>query len=284
MPSQIKFKIGDITTAVEWQAGQFEFDIPPAYRPFSANTRADITLTLHLDTPELALGEKFFDSPPIWSLYRNGGASAIKIFDSHAGLKRLLVLPARFQRADLYFSKPGGQYLDPFFGPTMELLMINYLARGQGVIVHACAIEYEGSGLLFAGESGAGKSTLANLWNIEKGASVLSDDRTLVRDIDGELRMYGTPWHGEARFGSARGVKLGKIFFLSHGRSNSTLSLLRTETVLQLLQCAFAPLWDVEGMDYTLEFFERLATRISCHELTFRPDDTAIDYIKQSMV
>ena len=94
----------------------------------------------------------------------------------------------------------------------MELLMINYLARGHGVIIHACGIDNNGIGMLFAGESGAGKSTLANLWNQEAGVAVLSDDRTLVRQIDGEWWLFGTPWHGEAKFGSRRGIKLEKSF------------------------------------------------------------------------
>jgi len=34
-------------------------------------------------------------------------------------------------------------------------------------------------------------------------------------------------------------------------------------------------------MEYTMAFFEELATRISCHELAFRPDERAIEMIKR---
>jgi hypothetical protein len=207
----------------------------------------------------------------------------INIFESHAGLERLLVLPSNFQRADLFFAEPGDQFRDPFFGPTLELLMINYLARGHGVVIHACGVEYDGKGLLFAGESGAGKSTLANLWNLETGATVLSDDRSLVREIDGELRVYGTPWHGEAKFGVPQGVKLEQIFFLRQGPSSTLRSLSNTETVIQLLQCAFPPFWQAAGMDFTLEFFEKLTGRISCQELAFIPDQSAVECVKREL-
>jgi hypothetical protein len=192
----------------------------------------------------------------------------------------LLVHPVQFKRADLYFTEPGGQFVDPFFGPTMELLMINYLAQGYGVIIHACGIELNSTGLLFTGESGAGKSTLANLWNRENGITVLSDDRTLVRYVDGEFRMYGTPWHGETKFGSPRGVKLEKIFFLRHSQKNAIQPLSRIESVLQMLQCSFPPYWDAAGMEFTLALFEKLSNQIDCCALSFWPDESAIEFIK----
>jgi hypothetical protein len=280
MPKILKIKTGDITTAIEWQSGQIEFDIPQAYQPFIADGPGDIRLSLHLGAPELELGDKVFDCQPIWSLHRNSVESVIDIFDHHPNLRRFLVFPPQLNRADLFFAAPGGQFIDPFFGPTMELLMINYLSRGQGVIIHACGIEHNGNGLLFTGESGAGKSTLANMWKREKGVTVLSDDRTMVRYIDGEFRMYGTPWHGEAKFGSPRGVKLEKIFFLRHSQKNAVQPLSVNRSVLKLLQCSFPPYWDAAGMEFTMGFFEELTTRVPCHELAFEPDKRVIEVIK----
>lgn len=280
MPSEIKFKIGDITTAMEWKSGQSDFDAPRAYQPFLSDGRADIRLGLHLGAPQAESGKTVFDSPPIWRLYRQGDASCIHIFNQHPDLLRFLVFPPQFDEADLYFAGPGGQFIDPFFGPVIELLMINYLAQGHGVIIHACGIDNNGIGMLFAGESGAGKSTLANLWNQAAGVDVLCDDRTLVRQIDGELRMYGTPWHGEAQFGAARGVKLDKIFFLRHGPENAVQPLSGAESVLRLLQCSFPPFWDAAGMEFSMDLFEALATRIACDELAFRPDERILDLVR----
>ena len=284
MPSKTKFKIGDITTAIEWISGQSEFETPPAYQSFIFDGQADIRLGLHLGVPQVDPGKKVFDSPPIWSLYRNSDVSYLHIFDQHPDLLRFLVFPPQFDEADLYFTEPDGQFIDPFFGPTMELLMINYLARGHGVIIHACGIDNNGIGMLFAGESGAGKSTLANLWNQEAGVAVLSDDRTLVRQIDGELWMFGTPWHGEAKFGSARGVRLEKIFFLRHGQNNKVQSLSTIQSIQKLLQCSFPPYWDAAGMKYTMGFFEQLTTRVPCYELTFEPDERVIELFRRDAI
>ena len=277
--SQLKFTIGGITIGLSWKGRQREFEIPPAYQPFVDKRKADLCLELQIGFPDCRIGEKVFDSTPVWSLHRNKEGSAIKINQDYPATERLLILPKNGLPAGLYFTGPDGKFLDPFFGPTLELLMITYLARGKGAIIHACGIDDNGTGMLFAGESGAGKSTLANLWNRVSGVDVLSDDRTLVRIIDGELRMYGTPWHGEAKFGSARGIKLEKIFFLRHGQINSAQPLSTAGAVQKLLQCSFPPYWDAAGMEYTVAFFEQLATRLPCCEMTFEPSARVIEFL-----
>jgi hypothetical protein len=279
MPPNLNVKIGDITTTVEWKSEHFDLAVPQSYQPFISDGQSDLRLGLHFGTPEQGLGSISFDSSPIWRLYRSADASIVNIFHAYPGLQRFLVLPLQFIRADLYFTAPDGQFIDPFFGPTMELLMINYLAQGYGVILHACGVDFNGNGLLFTGESGAGKSTLANLWDRETAATVLSDDRTIVRRIDGEFRMFGTPWHGEAKFGSSKGVKLEKIYFLRHGPKNEIRPLTKIQSVLKMLQCSFPPFWDATGMEFSMGLFEQLATCVSCNELAFRPDESVIQFV-----
>ena len=254
--------------------------VPPAYLPFIGSGQSEICLRLHRQKSRLPAGAKTFSSPPIWTLYRHNNLSTIKIFDELDVPGLTLIFDDHLQTADLYPADPIGPLPDPFNGPTMELLMINYLAPGRGVILHACGIERGGKGYLFVGESGAGKSTLARLWDQQKGVEVLSDDRTIVRKQDGQFRMYGTPWHGDAPFGSPRGVKLERIFFLGHGRKNAFRDLQGAGAMLQFLKCSFPPYWDAPGMESAMEIFEELATGVSCCELSFKPDDSAIGFVE----
>ncbi len=281
MPETLKLAIGDISLAIEWQGLHGKWDIPPAYQPFIAAGKPDIRLVLHKDLPEITSGKKIFDSPPIWSLIRYQGKSAIKIFEKFEGLQRTLIIPPRLDQAELFFSASGSRFMDPFFGPTLELLMINCLARQKGVILHACGIAQDGNGTLFAGESGAGKSTMAGMWNQENGTEVLSDDRTVVRKKDGEFRMYGTPWHGEAKFGSPQSARLDKIFFIRHGDANSVREMKGAEPVQSLLTCSFPPYWDSAGMKFTLEFFSEMTSVVPCYELFFKPNMSVIELIKK---
>jgi hypothetical protein len=272
--------IGDAAISIAGEFKNSRREIQPNYRPFIANGTADITLQLHREGGLPAVGKKIFDSSPIWHLYRKNGTAVFIIFGSMPDLARALVLPPELNRADLYFANPSARFRDPFYGPAMELMMINYLARGRGVILHACGIERDGKGYLFAGESGAGKSTLANMWDSEKGVTVLSDDRTIVRYIDGEFRMYGTPWHGEAKFGSPRHVKLEGIFFLKHGSQNATHEITGAALVTRFLQCSFSPYWDATGMEFSMEYFTNLAANVPCWDLSFRPDVSLVEYMK----
>ena len=279
-PKRFAIRIADVPIAVESDARLPDWEILPAYRPFVSDRDAEIVLGLHSGIPDIPTGRQVFDSSPIWTLDSHDDTSVFKMFNHFTGLKRMLVLPPDLRRADLYFEEKYDHFMGPFAGPAMELLMINYLARAGGAILHACSIARRGKGYLFAGESGAGKSTLATLWDRQQGVEVLSDDRTIVRKQDGQFWMYGTPWHGETPFGSPRGMKLEKVFFLRHGQKNAIQPLSRAASVLRLLQCSFPPFWDAAGMESAMALFEVLATRISCIELTFKPDDSAIEFLE----
>jgi len=274
-------KIGDVAISIAGEFKNSRREIQPNYRPFLKNGKPDITLQLQRRVGLPLAGKKIFDSSPIWKLYRENGTTVFKIFGSMSGLARALVLSPELNHADLYLANPSARFLDPFYGPTMELLMINYLTlgRGRGVILHACGIERDGKGYLFAGESGAGKSTLARLWGRQKGVEVLSDDRTIVRKKDGQYWMYGTPWHGEAKFGAPGGVKLENIFFLRHASRNAIQAVTGAPSVTQFLKCSFPPYWDAVGMEFAMEFFSKLTAAVACQTLSFRPDDSVIDLI-----
>ena len=274
-----KFKIGDITISVEGDFPLNGLEIPFTYRPFIENGKTDITLRLHEKILVPTVAEKIFDSPPVWSLSRHNGTSILRIFEKMPGYGRTLVLPQDIENTDLYFDDPTGNYCDPFYGPTMELLMVNYLAQGRGVIIHGCGIKQDDRGVIFVGESGAGKTTMAKIWSQESDVEVLSDDRTLVRKKDDHFVMYGTPWHGEGKFGSPGRAKLDQIFFIQHSKENSLLKSNNAHSVTQFLKCSFPPLWDVQGMEYSMDVFSDLATAVPCRELSFKPDTSIIGFV-----
>ena len=276
---ELKIRIADICTSIEGNGKKWDLEITPAYRPFIGFGNTDIKLRLHQGVCGIQVGEKVFDCPPIWTLYRQNAMSVIKIFDRFPGLERTLVLPSDLEKTDLYFAHKYGPFVNPFYGPTMELLMVNYLAQGRGVIIHSCAVARNRRGILFVGESGAGKSTLARMWDQKNGVDVLSDDRTIVRKKGHHFWMYGTPWHGDAKFGSPRGVRLERIFFLRHGQKNSIKEMKGIDTVSKLLTCSFPPYWDPQGMAFTMEIFTDLTAQVPCQELAFKPEKSTLDLV-----
>jgi hypothetical protein len=268
--------IGEITLSLTPDVKE-NLNIDPAYLPFTCSDKADINLRLHRGIFESPDGEKAFDCPPIWRLFRKGNTSIVEIFPDMPSLKRALVFESPLKEADLYLMGEGAE---PFYGPTIELLMVNYLAQGHGIILHTCGVACGDRGILFVGESGAGKSTTARIWAQERGIEVLSDDRIIVRKKGDRFHLYGTPWHGEGKFGSPGSAKVEKIFFLSHGEENSIRETRRIDAASRLLACSFPPHWDSAGMAFTLGFISELTAQVSCLELRFKADRSVIDFVK----
>lgn len=72
------------------------------------------------------------------------------------------------------------------------------LSENMGIAIHSSVVVSNGRCALFLGESGTGKSTHTRLWikHIE-GARLLNDDSPIVRIVDGDVRVYGSPWSGK---------------------------------------------------------------------------------------
>ena len=280
MVNSIKLNIGDVSISIEGSSQINDWEIDPHYFPFVTAQEPDIRVNMVRGKPDDSATQKFFGSYPIWDLYRSDRHSIIKFYDEMPGLSRALAFETQIHEADLFFPDTTDQFVHPFYGPVLELLLINYLAQSRGVVIHSCGIKIGASGILFVGESGTGKSTLTRLWNQTEDVEILSDDRTIVRKKDGEYRIYGTPWHGEAKFGSPHTARLDRIYFIQHGDTNSKRQMKGAEPVQNLLSCSFPPYWDSEGMEFTMDFFSDLTAAVPCYEIYFKPDMAVVEYIK----
>jgi hypothetical protein len=194
----------------------------------------------------------------------------------------IIILEPDLKSGDVYIrnNTPNRDLSPDLLGhPLNQILMIMLLSLGKGILMHACGVDDNGHGYLFPGNSTHGKSTIAKLWS-ENGATVLNDDRIIVRERNGEFWMYGTPWHGDFNEVSSKALPIRKIYFLRHGEKNSTVPRKGAEAVSMLLTRAFPPLWDKEGMHYTLSLLDRMASRLPCYELDFLPDKRIIDFVR----
>lgn len=170
----------------------------------------------------------------------------------------------------------------PLRYPVAEVLMINLLSRGRGVLMHGSGIIDQGSGILFLGRSGDGKSTMAGLWASQPGVTVLSDDRIIIRRVDGEYWIYGTPWHGTLPVASHLKAPLSQIFVLRHQPSNQVSPLVPMAAAAQLLERSFPPLWDKTGLQFSLDFLAELALEVPPRELGFIPNPEIVNYVRQA--
>ena len=169
----------------------------------------------------------------------------------------------------------------PLDYPLDELLMIHWLSHGRGVELHGCAVlDVDGRGYVFVGYSGAGKTTTARLWREQPGVTVLTDDRTIVRLVDGRPTMFGTPWHGDEPLAASRQAPITRIFVLEHGDANVTAPLDRPTAVAALVARCFPPFHDRDGMASTLDLLDAITERVRVDHLRFVPDQRIIDCVR----
>jgi hypothetical protein len=170
----------------------------------------------------------------------------------------------------------------PLEYPIDELIMTHRLAQREGVEVHAVGlVDRDGSGHLFLGHSGAGKSTTARLWKPEAGVQLLSDDRIILRQHDGEFWMYGTPWHGDAGIASPGRARVTSIFVLEQAPENKIVPLKPSQAVAELFARSFAPHYISAGLEFTLLFLEELAQQIPCATFQFLHNSSAVEAIRR---
>jgi hypothetical protein len=246
-------------------------------------------VTIHTSWGELGdenHGRQLFDSGSLWQLYEEDAGYRFRLAGVRPGQStyKIARFNQDFTRGEVVCDPRRVAVDEPLYPlqyPLDELLLINLLARGRGVEFHACGVSDRGRcGYLFVGHSEAGKTTSARLWQKQREAELLSDDRVIVRERGGKFWMYGTPWHGEEEISSPLKVQLTHIFILRHGHSNEIAPLKKAEAAAELFSRSFPTFYDPEGLEFTLEFLGRLTEAVPCAELSFVPDERVIGFVR----
>ena len=161
------------------------------------------------------------------------------------------------------------------------VIFSNWLANFGDLLLHASGIICEGEGYCFIGHSGAGKSTLVRDLRVEHGLTVMGEDQIILRKLDDQLMVFGTPWHETSDMCAYGGVPLKKIFFLNRSASQLVSKVNRTDAVLKLLQTAFYPLYRPEIIGGIMDRLIELSDTVNFFELAYdRGSDILSEILK----
>ena len=302
-----QFSIGGVTVEIFGDCPE-DVALVPSLRAFeTACDRPDIRMRVEW-VPSLTPQNKtqLFDSGTTWRCYQDEAGLEFDFNSPPFGIrpyKRLQVDP-HFKHATVRMNQ--SVYADfpvdpePLEYPLDELLIMHRLTQENAIELHACGIvRSDGIGNLFVGHSGAGKSTTTRLWTEHEPVEVLSDDRIILRTdhdrtprshrnskalsvsnrCNDSIRMYGTPWHGEARYASPGSAPLATIFILEHGEGNTLTQLAPGEAIAELFARSFVPFHRHEYVEAALEFLQRVVATIPCYRYRFEPNHSAVDTI-----
>jgi hypothetical protein len=282
---RLAFRVGG--TGFGLFSDDINMSLDPGLRDFIVEPSiGDIQIRVEwTDSLEIPSGEPLFNSGGLWRLFEESdgyrfyfstpffGASPYKAawFDPEFKCGHLVLFRPYFETHKV---------ICPLEYPLDELLMIHRLACGEGVEMHAVGlVDDAGTGHLFLGHSGAGKSTTARLWKSQPNTHVLSDDRIILRARDGQIWMYGTPWHGDAGIASPESAPLSKLYLLEHSNKTELVSVSPGRAAAELFTRSFVPHHSQKGLQFTLRFLDRVAQETPCSIFRFLPDISAVEAI-----
>lgn len=289
--SQVVLSIAEIGYELWAHDKDITLALDPNYVPFVNGCNADISLCVYSGSmAEVDLGPVLFDSGGVWTLHASRGELVYGFVPGETSpqggrtYSTLMRLDQDLTRGSIYVKAPANESslrVRALSQASGEVLTVAMLSRGRGVELHGLGLRSQDTGYLFCGVSGAGKSTVARIWRDEPELEILSDDRIIVRKADGGLRIYGTPWHGDAGAASPGSAPLQQLFFLRQGSTNHVRALSPGEAAGRLMTCCFATFWDPVGMAFTLSVLEEISTAVPCYELTFVKDHSMVDFVRQ---
>lgn len=135
-------------------------------------------------------------------------------------------------------------------------------------------------GVLRLRDCSASRTNLSAQDDRAKTNSAQGDNAACADHKKYKMRMYGTPWHGEAMFASPNSAPLTRIFVLEHGHGNVITRLSPSQAVAELFARSFVPFHRHEYVDSALVFLEELVGSVPVYRYSFEPDQRAVNKIR----
>jgi len=126
-----------------------------------------------------------------------------------------------------------------------------------------------------------GKSTLATTLSSHPQVKILGEDQVILRYLDGQFFIFGTPFHINPDLCSPQGAPLEKLFFLDRNDPDGVRAMAPIDGVTRLLQTAFIPFYLSESMPAILDRLANLADVIPFFSLSYRIGSDVINLIQK---
>ena len=170
-------------------------------------------------------------------------------------------------------------------GSILRFLPIRAMFQHFRVLfLHAAQISYSGRGILFTAPSGTGKTTQAKLWRDNRGAEILCNDRTLVRNCTGFWKTYGYPIDGSEPVRSSEIRVLACVVVLRQGAENHVERLKASRSASCLMMQAVIDGWSAEARSREMDLIFSLLDDTPVYLLTCTPDVRAVDVLADKLI
>ncbi len=231
------------------------------------------------ERPHLAKSNTKLYQSTSWELYQQENGSYL-LTSSHHFPSRQIILDDNFENGLIIddFSSTDQSACYPLEYLDIRLFQL-WLATFGDLILHASGAVIGDRGYGFLGHSGAGKSTLAAALLKNHSLEILGEDQIILRYINSDFWIFGTPWHQDSSLCSPKGVKLEKLFFLNKDEKSGLRDLTPLTGVAHILQTAFIPFHLREAMPLVLEHLSLLSEKIPFYSMSYQLGSDPLELI-----
>lgn len=175
---------------------------------------------------------------------------------------------------------------EPYYELTGILRAIceKILAEYSGFFLHCSCLLFDDKAIVFTAKSGTGKSTHARLWREILGDKVtmINDDKPIVRYIDGEFIIYGTPWNGKHALSNNIKAPIKAVYYLHQAKENKVAKSDPISSISKILSQTILP--DNKSiMNNLLDMIEKLVCNIPMFDLYCNISDDAVYTVLNSL-
>lgn len=165
-------------------------------------------------------------------------------------------------------------------GSRFSRLLLDY----DGIMLHSSAVVVDGDAFLFSADPGTGKSTHTSLWlrHFGERAFIINDDKPVIRRIDGEYRVFGTPWSGKTDQNVNTSARLAGIAFLERSEENWIRPADRKAAVPKFIRQTTRKMPE-EYMEKMLAYADKLLGSVPLYEMGCNISEEAVMMAYEAM-
>ena len=284
MENSYKYTVAGHTFKVILPEGVAEEDHLQPYIPFRNVSEAEPLFTLRVEyvdslkalDPGIVKKCLNDEAPYFWIFDKNGKFNfAFSYSKYHPDC--ILKASDDFTESVVYVPSVHAERLTEFaLSNAMMLLYTFCTSPYETLMVHASVIGHGGGGYMFLGRSGTGKSTHSRLWlNHIEDTELLNDDNPVIRFVDGEPVVFGTPWSGKTHCYKNVSVPLKAIVRLSQAPYNKISRNIPLQAYASLMPACSCMRWDRVSTDALHKTVEKVISKVRCWHLECLPDGDA---------
>lgn len=187
-----------------------------------------------------------------------------------------LVCSHDFTEGNVYYNKERQRL---FVVNNALMMMYTFITSDkQTTLFHSSVVSYQGKAYMFLGKSGTGKSTHSQLWlKYIDGTELVNDDNPVVRIIDGEARVYGSPWSGKTPCYRNVDYPIGGIVKLKQAPFNEIRRMKAIEAYVTLAMSISGMRWNTKMGDGLHQTENLLTANVPVWHLSCLPDQNAAE-------